>query len=60
VARTTILAPARYRESSTISQSVCQRRAELASLHVEFGKRTDARVRHIEAGAAWAAWESLA
>jgi putative membrane protein len=60
LARTTILAPARYRESQTVSQSVWQRRAELASLHVEFGKRTTARIRHIEAGEARSVWESLA
>ena len=59
VARTTVLAPARYRESQTISQSVFQRRADLASLHVEFGKRTTARVRHVDAREALGAWESL-
>ena len=59
LARTTVLAPARYRESQTISQSVFQRRAGLASLHVEFGKRTTARVRHVDAGEAFGAWESL-
>jgi putative membrane protein len=59
LARTTVLAPARYRESQTISQSVFQRRADLASLHVEFGKRTTARVRHVEAREALGAWESL-
>ena len=59
LARTTVLAPARYRESQTISQSVWQRRAELASLHVEFGKRTTARVRHVEAAEARSVWESL-
>jgi putative membrane protein len=60
LARTTVLAPARYRESQTVSQSVWQRRADLASLHVEFGKRTTARVRHVDAGEAVAAWRSLA
>jgi putative membrane protein len=59
LARTTILAPARYRESQTISQSVFQRRAELASLHVEFGKRTTARIQHLDAADARAAWEAL-
>ena len=59
LARTTILAPARYRESQTISQSLFQRRARLASLHVEFGKRTTARIRHLEAADARAAWELL-
>jgi putative membrane protein len=60
LARTTILAPARYRESQTISQSLFQRRARLASLHVEFGKRTTARIRHLEAADARAAWDALA
>ncbi len=59
LARTTILAPARYRESHTISQSLFQRRARLASLHVEFGKRTDARIRHLDAADARAAWDAL-
>jgi putative membrane protein len=59
LARTTVLAPARYRESQTISQSVFQRRADLASLHVEFGKRTEARIRHLEATDARVAWDAL-
>jgi putative membrane protein len=59
LARTTILAPARYRESQTISQSLFQRRARLASLHVEFGKRTTARIRHLEATDAEAAFAAI-
>ena len=59
LARTTILAPAHYRESQTISRSVFQRRARLASLHVEFGKRTKARIRHLEAADAEAAYAAL-
>ena len=59
LARTTILAPARYRESQTISRSLLQRRARLASLHVEFGKRTTARIRHLEAADAEAAFAAL-
>jgi putative membrane protein len=59
LAVTTVLAPSRYRESQTVSQSLFQRRAGLASLAVAFGKSTDARVAHIEAAEARAAWESL-
>jgi putative membrane protein len=59
LARTTILAPARYRESQTITQSLFQRRARLASLHVEFGKRTTARIRHLEAADAEGAFAAL-
>lgn len=59
IARTTILAPARYRESHTWAQNVFQRRAALADLEVAFGKRTTARIRHLEAATAQAAWSAL-
>ena len=59
LARTTVLAPARFRESHTVAQSVFQRRAELADLSVAFGKQTTARVRHLDASVARAAWEAL-
>jgi putative membrane protein len=49
VARTTVLAPAARRESHTIAQTVFQRRGRLADLHVAFGKRTTARIHHLEA-----------
>jgi putative membrane protein len=49
IARVTVLAPARLRESHTVSQNVFQRRASLADLSVAFGKSTTARIRHIEA-----------
>lgn len=59
IARTTILAPARYRESHTWAQNVFQRRAALADLEVAFGKRTTARIRHLDAATAQAAWSAL-
>ncbi|MDA0141499.1 PH domain-containing protein [Solirubrobacter deserti] len=49
IARTTVLAPARLRESHTVSQNPFQRRAQLATLAVAFGKSTTARIRHLEA-----------
>ena len=42
VARVTVLAPARFRESHTVVQNVFQRRAALADLDVAFGKKDDA------------------
>ena len=45
LARTTVLAPARFRESHTVAQNVFQRRASLADLSVAFGKQTTARIR---------------
>ncbi|WP_121254325.1 PH domain-containing protein [Solirubrobacter pauli] len=59
IARITILAPARYRESHTWAQNVFQRRAALADLEVAFGKRTTARIRHLDAATAQAAWSAL-
>jgi putative membrane protein len=59
LARTTVLAPAHYRESHTLAQTVFQRRAELADLEVAFGKQTTARIRHLEAADARAAWSAL-
>jgi putative membrane protein len=55
-----VLAPAFNRESHTVSQSLFQRRAGLASLEVEFGKSTSAFVAHVEASEARAAWRQLA
>jgi putative membrane protein len=54
-ARVTVLAPVRLRESHTVSQNPFQRRAQLATLTVPFGKSTAARVRHVEAADARAA-----
>jgi putative membrane protein len=59
LARTTVLAPARFRESHTLAQNVLQRRADLADLEVAFGKETTARIRHLEAKDARAAWAAL-
>jgi putative membrane protein len=59
LARTTVLAPARFRESHTLVQNVLQKRADLADLEVAFGKQTTARIRHLEAADARAAWAAL-
>ena len=59
IARTTVLAPARFRESHTVSQNVFQRRARLADLSVAFGKGTTAQIRHLDEGAARSAWAAL-
>ncbi len=59
VARTTILAPAHFRESHTLAQNRFQHRARLADLEVTFGKQTTARIRHLDAADARAAWTML-
>jgi putative membrane protein len=59
LARTTVLAPARFRESHTVAQNPFQRRARLADLSVAFGKQTTARIRHLDAADARGAWERL-
>jgi putative membrane protein len=48
LARTTVLAPAVMRESVTLGQTLLQRRGRLADLVVAFGKRTRARVHHLD------------
>jgi len=55
-----VLAPAARRESHTLAQTVLQRRGNLADLIVAFGKRTTARVHHLEGAAARDAFERLA
>ena len=60
LARLTVLAPSDNRESHELAQSVLQRRARLADLRVDFGKKTAARIRHLDAAEATTAWESLA
>jgi putative membrane protein len=60
LARVTVLAPSSNRESHELAQSVLQRRARLADLRVDFGKKTAARIRHLDAADATAAFESLA
>ena len=59
LARTTVLAPARFRESHTLAQNPFQRRARLADLQVAFGKQTTARIRHLDVADARAAWSRL-
>ena len=59
LAQVTVLAPARNRESHALAQSVLQRRGRLADLEVAFGKKTKARIRHLDVRDAWAAWEAL-
>jgi putative membrane protein len=51
-ARTTVLAPVRNHEGYGLAQTPFQRRADLASLEVRFGKKTTARISHLDAGAA--------
>jgi putative membrane protein len=58
-ARTTVLARAADGESHTFAQNVLQRRADLADLEVEFGKRTTARVHHLDAALARDAFAQL-
>jgi putative membrane protein len=60
LARTTVLAPSSNRESHELAQSLLQRRARLADLRVDFGKKTAARIRHLDEAEATTAWESLA
>jgi putative membrane protein len=59
MARTTVLAPARNRESHELAQSVWQRRAALGDLRFDFGKKTRAKIRHLDFADATAAWQSL-
>jgi putative membrane protein len=59
LARTTVLAPAAHGESHAIAQTVLQRRGRLADVEVAFGKRTRARVRHLDAAAAADIWQRL-
>jgi len=59
LARTTVLAPAVMRESVTLGQTVLQRRGRLADLVVAFGKRTRARIHHLDVGAANEAYDAI-
>jgi putative membrane protein len=58
-ARTTVFGRAALRESVTVGQTVLQRRGRLADLSVAFGKRTRARVHHLDADAAEEAFATL-
>jgi putative membrane protein len=60
VARVTVLAPSSNRESHELAQSLLQRRARLADLRIDFGKKTHARIRHLDTGDATTAFEALA
>jgi putative membrane protein len=60
LARITVLAPSTNRESHELAQSVLQRRARLADLRVDFGKKTHARIRHLDQADATTAFEALA
>jgi putative membrane protein len=60
LARTTVLAPARNRESHDLAQTALQRRARLADVEVEFGKRTTARIRHLDLEVARGLWTAIA
>jgi putative membrane protein len=59
LARVTVLAPAGRRESHTFAQTILQRRGDLADLEVAFGKRTTARIHHMDATAARALFAQL-
>jgi putative membrane protein len=59
LARTTVLAPARHREWHERRQNLFQRRARLADVLVAFGKRTGARVRHLDAATAAGLFDRL-
>jgi putative membrane protein len=59
LARTTVLGPAAHREWHEVAQNPLQRRARLADVVVTFGKRTSARVRHLDAVAARGLFERL-
>jgi putative membrane protein len=59
LARTTVLGPATHREWHAVVQNPLQRQARLADVVVAFGKRTTARVRHLEATTARGLFDSL-
>ena len=59
LARTTVLGPAHYREWHERRQNLFQRRARLADILVAFGKRTGARVRHLDAATAAGLFDRL-
>ena len=59
LARRTVLAPGRRRESHTLKQTQLQRRARLADVVVPFGSGTVARAHHLEAATAGELFERL-
>jgi putative membrane protein len=56
LARTTVLAPAANREFHDLSQTALQRRGRLAHVSVAFGRRTSARIRHLDLDVARDLW----
>ena len=58
-ARTTVLAPAANRESHELAQTALQRRARLAHVSVAFGRRTSARIRHLDLETARRLWVAI-
>jgi putative membrane protein len=54
-----VLGPAAHREWHEVAQNPLQRRARLADVVVAFGKRTSARVRHLNATTAQGLFERL-
>jgi putative membrane protein len=59
LARTTVFGPAALREWQEVAQTPLQRRARLANVVVAFGKRTSARVQHLEVETAGALFRRL-
>jgi putative membrane protein len=59
LARRTVLAPGRRRESQTLAQTQLQRRARLADVYVEFGSETVARAHHLDSDTAAGLFERL-
>jgi len=59
LARTTVLAPVGRLQEHSVRETPWGRRAALADLAVAVGAGTRARVRHLDAGVAWALWERL-
>jgi putative membrane protein len=59
LARTTVFGPVALREWQEVAQTPLQRRARLANVVVAFGKRTSARVHHLEVETAGALFKRL-
>ena len=56
LARTTVLAPVANREFHDLEQTALQRRGRLAHVSVAFGRRTSARIRHLDLDVARDLW----
>jgi putative membrane protein len=59
LARTTVLAPVANNEGYGLAQTPFQRNADLASLEVRFGKKTTARIQHLDVEAAANAFAAI-